>query len=40
LPIARVIVGPARDQKRNAEIARDVVGRGVDVVRSETPLVV
>ena len=40
LPVARVIVGPARDQKRNAEIARDVVGRGVEVVCSETPLVV
>jgi hypothetical protein len=39
LPVLRVIVGPARDQKRNIEIAREVVGKGVEIVRSETPLV-
>jgi hypothetical protein len=40
LPIARVIVGPARDQQRNAEIARETVGKGVEVTCSETPLIV
>jgi hypothetical protein len=39
LPVLRVIVGPARDQKRNIEIARETVGKGVEIVRSETPLV-
>jgi hypothetical protein len=39
LPLLRVIVGPARDQKRNVEIACETVGRGVDVIRSETPLI-
>jgi hypothetical protein len=39
LPVLRVIVGPARDQKRNIEIAREAVGKGVEIVRSETPLI-
>jgi hypothetical protein len=39
LPLIRVIVGPARDQKRNAEVAREAVGKGVEVVCSETPLI-
>jgi hypothetical protein len=40
LPIVKVIVGPARDQRRNAEIARQTVGKDVDVVCSATPLIV
>jgi hypothetical protein len=40
LPVVRVIVGPARDQKRNAEIARNVVRKGVEVICSETPLII
>lgn len=37
LPLERVIIGPARDQARNEAIAREVVGTGVEIVRSETP---
>lgn len=39
LPLVKVIVGPARDQKRNAEIARSVVRSDVEVICSETPLI-
>jgi hypothetical protein len=39
LPVVKVIVGPARDQERNATIARKTVGPGVEVALSETPLV-
>ena len=38
LPVVKVIVGPARDQKRNATIAHETVGKGVEVLLSETPL--
>ena len=38
LPVVKVIVGPARDQERNAMIAHETVGSEVEVVRSETPL--
>jgi len=37
LPLVRVIIGPARDQARNEAIAREVVGKNVEIVRSETP---
>jgi hypothetical protein len=37
LPIVRVIVGPARDQRRNEKIARKAVGHDVEVVLSKTP---
>lgn len=39
LPLIRVFVGPARDQRRNQEIAREVVDKGVEVICSQTPLV-
>jgi hypothetical protein len=39
LPVVRVIVGPVRDQKRNATIARKTVGNDVEIALSETPLV-
>jgi hypothetical protein len=35
----KVIVGPARDQERNVYMAREKVGRDVEVVTSDTPLV-
>jgi hypothetical protein len=40
LPIVKVIVGPARDQKYNAEIARRTVGKNAEIVCSATPLIV
>ncbi len=39
LPIIKVIVGPARDQKRNAEIAEQTVGKYAEIVCSATPLI-
>ena len=36
LPLVRVIIGPAKDQARNAALARDVVGDQVEIVRSQT----
>ena len=39
LPLVKVIVGPARDQRRNAVVAHETVGRGIEVVQSKTPLV-
>jgi hypothetical protein len=39
LPIVKVIVGPARDQKRNGEIAEQTVGKYAEVVCSATPLI-
>ena len=38
LPVVKVIVGPARDQKRKATIAHETVGKGVEVLLSETLL--
>lgn len=37
LPIERVIVGPSRHQRENADWARRLVGPGVQVICSETP---
>ena len=39
LPLVKVIVGPARDQRRNAVVARETVGKGIEVVELKTPLV-
>ncbi|MGA8498600.1 MAG: DUF2971 domain-containing protein [Xanthobacteraceae bacterium] len=39
LPLVKVIVGPARDQERNAVLARQTVAKGTEVVLSKTPLV-
>ena len=39
LPIVKVIVGPASDQKRNAEIAEQTVGKYAEIVCSATPLI-
>jgi hypothetical protein len=37
LPIKRVIVGPSRDQEKNVELARKIIGGQIPVVKSETP---
>jgi hypothetical protein len=39
LPLVKVIVGPARDQKGNAAAAQKIVGKNIPVVLSETPFV-
>lgn len=39
LPIKRVIVGPSRNQMKNAEIAFEILGNEIPVEKSETPYV-
>jgi len=39
LPIVRVIVGPALDQRRNEKIARKAVGNDIEVLLSKTPFI-
>lgn len=39
LPIKRIIVGPSRDQRDRMRNVRKLVGRNIQVVRSETPYV-
>jgi hypothetical protein len=38
LPLVKVIVGPARDPTRGVAVARETVGKGIEIVRSKTPL--
>ena len=39
LPLTKVIVGPSRNQDKNAELARQIAGKEIPITKSATPFI-